>query len=289
MYQFLYKSEFVNSIRTYNVEKSINLQSIVKPNEIIILGFETTDTGEMSPIEIINDVQNEVFIILNKEYAALNQKLKWCQKIRPKMVFTVCHRTNEFENITNIPFYRISWSCDSSIFMKIDDNYKYDLFFSGIIRKEQTENLRYKILQKLELLNDYKIYFNYGLMVNSIKTKHLKKMSDKDYNHKMQSSKISFVTTGPADLVGTRFFEISATNKSMILCNRMSSDVYNEMFIDKYNCIMFDNEEDFIEKFKYYIENNEERLQIVHNAYDYFISNLTWDKCIYNMLEQIQR
>ena len=90
------------------------------------------------------------------------------------MVFTVCHRTHEFENITNLPFYRISWSCDSSIFKKIDDNYKYDLFFSGIIRKEQTENLRYKILQKLELLNGYDIFFNYGLMVNSIKSKHFR-------------------------------------------------------------------------------------------------------------------
>ena len=58
------------------------------------------------------------------------------------------------------------------------------------------------------------------------------------------------ITTGPADLVGTRYFEVSASNKSLIMCNRMSEQVYDKIMIDKFNCVMFDDEHDFIEKFK---------------------------------------
>ena len=112
--------------------------------------------------------------------------------------------------------------------------------------------------------------------------------SNEEYAKLINNSKICLTTTGPADLVGTRYFEISASNKSMILCNKMNKNIYDDMFIDNYNCIMFEDENDFIEKFEYYIKNEKERLKIVNNAYKYYIENLIWDKQIKKILKLIK-
>ena len=47
---------------------------------------------------------------------------------------------------------------------------------------------------------------------------------------------------------------------------------------------MFDDENDFIEKCKYYLENEEERLKIVSNAYKYFLESLTWHHKVKDLL-----
>ena len=88
-----------------------------------------------------------------------------------------------------------------------------------------------------------------------------------------------------ADLVGTRYFEIMAGNRCLILCNRMSNNIYNKIVIDGFNCIMFDNEDDFIEKCKYYIIHEEERIKIVNQAYKYFLEKHTWDHKVKELLE----
>ena len=66
-----------------------------------------------------------------------------------------------------------------------------------------------------------------------------------EYAKLINNSKISLITTGPGDLVGTRYFEVSASHKSLIMCNRMPDQIYNKMMIDKFNCIMFEDEFDF--------------------------------------------
>ena len=276
-------SKIAKHFREINIKDPIKLSEIVNINEKVIIGFEITDTGGNSPIEIINDIKNDVYILLNKEYDALEKKLEWCKRINPKKVFTVCHKYKEFETKTKIKFQRISWSCNEKLFYKKDENYKYDLFFSGIIRKEQTNDWRNKMLNNLHYLGKYNIFFNYGVFEKNKMKKQFKILSTNYYTQKLQQSKIVFVTTGPADLVGTRFFEISATKKAMIICNRMSDEVYNNMFIDKYNCIMFDSIEDMLEKFKYYIEHEDERLKIVNNAYNHFSKQLKWETFILEM------
>ena len=100
--------------------------------------------------------------------------------------------------------------------------------------------------------------------------------SDEDYARKLASSKICFITTGPSDLVGTRYFEVMSGNRSLILCNRMSEVVYGDMLIDGYNCAMFSTVDEFYDKAEYYLNNEEERMEIVNNAYSNFLSSQTW-------------
>ena len=93
----------------------------------------------------------------------------------------------------------------------------------------------------------------------------------------LSSSKICFITTGPADLVGTRYFEVMSGNRSLILCNRMNEKVYENILIDGYNCVMFSDENEFFEKATYYLENEDERMGIVNKAHEHFIETQTWN------------
>ena len=67
-----------------------------------------------------------------------------------------------------------------------------------------------------------------------------------------------------------------AANRSLILCNRMSMDVYEDVMIDGHNCVMFSDEDEFFEKATYYLENENERMKIVNNAYTHFVTTQTW-------------
>lgn len=271
------KEPFISSIENKNFNANY-----------IIIGFDVTDCGENKPIlQFNNDLNLPLYIILNKEYASLCNKLNWIKEMNPKLCFSVHHDIEKYEKITNIPFKRIMWSANETIFKKYDEKYKYDLFFSGIIRKEQTDNLRHKIYKKINLIKNYSLKFDVAFFENNKLSNKLYNYSNEEYAKMINCSKICLVTTGPADLVGTRYFEISASQKAMILCNKMDKKIYEEILVDGFNCIMFNDENDFIEKFKYYINNEIERLKIVNNAYNYFKNNITWDHQIQKLLSNI--
>lgn len=257
--------------------------------EIVIVGFSITDCGESSPKVDLNHVNVPLYIVLNKEYAGLHNKLNWIKSITPapKKVFSVHHDVESFQTICNIPFHRIMWSADETIFKKYDNNYIYDLFFSGVIRKEQTNNMRFKIYNKLHYLKDKKIKVNAAFFENNKLRGQLYTMSNTEYAQTISDSKIVLTTTGPGDLVGTRYFEIMASNKALIMCNNMPTDIYMGIFIDKHNCVMFDDADDFIRKVKYYIEHEEERLKIVGAAYNDFITKYSWNHTVTDIIRNL--
>tara|TARA_B100000427_G_scaffold263954_1_gene228961 strand:+ start:4496 stop:5425 length:930 start_codon:yes stop_codon:yes gene_type:complete len=242
--------------------------------DAIIMGFGHTDCGDSGPPLIIRDNDIPLFPILNKEYTGLKPKLEWIKKMNPTAAFTVHHDIDEYKKTTGVPFHRIMWSANEELFRNYGGEYESDLFFSGVTRPEQTENLRERILTNMSRLSDYKLSLN----IRSHRTNYSGSIfSPEDYAKKLSSSKICFITTGPADLVGTRYFEVMAGNRSLILCNRMDDTVYENMLIDGYNCVMFSNEDEFFEKAIYYLENEDERMVIVNTAYKDFIDNQTWN------------
>jgi len=211
---------------------------------------------------------------LNKEYTGLQNKLDWIKEMQPTAGLTVHHDTQYYKEYTGFPFHRIMWSANQNQFKNYGGEYKHDLFFSGVTRPEQTENLRERVLSNLDKLSKYKLFVN----IRSHKNNYAGTIfSDDEYSKHLSSSKICFITTGPADLVGTRYFEVMAANRSLILCNRMSMDVYEDIMIDGYNCAMFSDEDEFFEKANYYLENEDERMKIVNNAHTHFITTQTWN------------
>ena len=242
--------------------------------DAVFLGFGHTDCGEGKPQTLIRDSKVKLFPILNKEYTGLKNKLDWIKEMRATVALSVHHDVDKFMSETGIPFYRIMWSANQNVFKDYDGEYTSDLFFSGVTRPEQTENLRERVLLELDRLNG-----ELGNFINarSHRNNYIGTMfTDDEYARHLSSSKLCLVTTGPADLVGTRFFEIFAGNRSLVICNRMSEKIYGDMIIDGVNCVMFSTVDEFYEKAQYYLDNEDERIKIVNNAHKIFKERLTW-------------
>mgnify|MGYP006241221103 FL=1 len=242
--------------------------------DYIILGYGHTDCGHDAPKQIVNDTNIPVFSIINKEYASLKQKLAWVKNMRATAAFSAHHDVDKFMSETAIPFYRTMWSANEELFKDYGGDYKHDLFFSGVTRPDQSDNLREKVLSELHRLNGELGNF---INVRSHRNNYAGTMfTDDEYARHLSDSKLCLVTTGPADLVGTRFFEIFAGNRSLVICNRMSEKIYDDMIIDGVNCVMFSTVDEFYEKAQYYLDNEDERMRIVNNAYKIFKDRLTW-------------
>ena len=67
----------------------------------------------------------------------------------------------------------------------------------------------------------------------------------------------------------------------------MPEEVYGDVVIDKMNCVMFDDENDFVEKCKYYLEHEKERMKIVTKAYEYFLERHTWDHKVKHLISNL--
>ena len=243
--------------------------------DLAFLGFGHTDCSEGKPASLIRDSDVGVFPILNKEYTGLRNKLDWIREMQANAALTVHHDTEEYSQYTGIPFHRIMWSANQKVFKDYGEGYTSDLFFSGVTRPEQTENLRERVLSEMTRLSDYKLEINARSHRNNYAGTIY---SDEDYARKLASSKICFITTGPSDLVGTRYFEVMSGNKSLILCNRMNEVVYGDMLVDGYNCVMFSTVDEFFDKAEYYLNNEEERMKIVNTAYKVFLERQTWSE-----------
>ena len=241
--------------------------------DIVFLGFGHTDCSDGKPQSLERNSDHLLFPILNKEYTGLQNKLDWIREMKATAGLTVHHDVDKFMTETAIPFHRIMWSASEEQFKNYGGDYNYDLFFSGVTRPEQSENLRERVLLKLNKLKDYRLFIN----ARSYKNNYAGTLfSDDDYARYLSDSKLCFVTTGPADLVGTRYFEIFSTHRSLVLCNRMDEEVYGDMIIDGVNCVMFSTVNEFYEKAQYYLNNEYDRMCIVNNAYKIFKERLTW-------------
>ena len=243
--------------------------------DAVFLGFGHTDCSDGKPASLERDSNHKLFPILNKEYTGLNNKLDWIREMRATAALTVHHDVDKFMSQTSIPFYRIMWSANRNQFKDYGGDYQHDLFFSGVTRPEQSENLRERVLLELDRLNG-----DLGNFINarSHRNNYAGTMfTDDEYARHLSNSKLCLVTTGPADLVGTRYFEIFAANRSLILCNRMDEKVYDDMMIDGVNCVMFSTVDEFYDKANYFLKNEEERMEIVNNAHKIFNERLTWN------------
>ena len=88
--------------------------------------------------------------------------------------------------------------------------------------------------------------------------------------------KIWLSTTGPADLVGTRYCEVMACNTTLLACNR-AKKVYGGLFEEDKHCIMFDTLQELQDKIHYYINHEDERESMIQRAYDHVLQNHTWN------------
>ena len=247
-----------------DIRKVIDMCS--EPPDAVIVGFGWTDCSEAHPKPLVGVQESGIptSVILNKEYSALEKKLSWIREINPIAAFTVHHDYKLYEKNTGVPFYKIPFAVNESVFKNYGQNYSHDFGFSGVIRPEQANNWRSKILESSKQWEDIKFFF----------TEH-RHDSLEAYAKRINSTKIWLSTTGPADLVGTRYYEVMACNTTILACNRFKN-VYDQLFEEDKHCFMFDTIQELQDKIHYYINNDDERIAMIDRAYNHVIENHTW-------------
>jgi hypothetical protein len=162
--------------------------------------------------------------------------------------------------------------------------YSYDMGFTGVIRADQTENWRSRIWKQA-----WPVLAARGVRLFSGPPKGVRagvthaELSQDEYVRSMRASKLWLSTTGPADLVGTRFFEVMSTGTTLCVCNRMPQEkaaVYESLGIrDGKHVLMFSTLSEFNELVINYTQIQEyepRRMAIVRRAQALATRRFTW-------------
>jgi len=258
--------------------------------ETIIEGLEDTDLTKV--------------VFLNKEYGgSLGSKLGWIRDINADIAFTYHHDFEVFEEATGVPFIFLPFAADPEIFKNYDINPQYDIGFTGGMGHPDTNgwetqcaigayapfkaegqgwshNLREQIRAQHKEWDEVNFFF----------ANHLHD-SVEQYAKRLGTAKMWLSTTGPVDIVGTRYYEVMLTNTTLLFCNRPDKmwcfdknanrkdrdlNVYDSLFQENIHYVAFDSPEELREKIVYYKDNEEERKRIVNNAYTHALQNHTW-------------
>jgi len=258
-----------------------------------------------SILEGLESVNIPKAILLNKEYGgSLPSKLGWIKENNINTAFTYHHDYEIFSKATGVPFHHLPFAADPNMFKDHGIEPEYDIGFTGGLGHTFTNGwektskfgmvnpvkpegqgwshtLRSQIKDNYEKWDDIRFYFS----------NHRHDSID-DYAKRLNTAKQWLSTTGPVDIVGTRYFEVPLTNTTLLVCNRSNKmwgfdkncnrqdrdvDVYDGLFEEDKHYVAFDSLDELAEKVRYYRDNEAERKVIVNNAYQNAIKYHTWD------------
>ena len=104
-----------------------------------------------------------------------------------------------------------------------------------------------------------------------------KALSRKGYARTLAATKVWVSTTGPSELVGTRYFEVLASGTTLLLCNVPASpSVYDGLFEDGVHVVTFRDTSELREKVLFYLAHEGARRKIVQAAHALATSLHTW-------------
>lgn len=297
--------------RGYNISVE-QIKSVFPEIDLICFGFGWMNIWKNgvhyieTTIDGIENCDIPKAVLLNKEYGGgLGSKLGWIKDINADFAFTYHHDHEMFEKLTGVSFYHLPFAADPKIFKDYGEEYEYDIGFTGGLGHVETNNwetqckfgdfapfpakgqgwshdLRKQVKDAHETWNDINFYFSNHKHDNTI-----------SYAKSINTAKIWLSTTGPVDIVGTRYYEVMLTNTTLLMCNRSNKmwcfdencnrrdkdvNVYENLFEENKHYVAFETPEEFKEKVLFYKNNESARLKIVHNAYDHVMKNHTWEK-----------
>ncbi len=235
-------------------------------------------------------------LLLNKEYISLDQKLNFAKKNEFDFVLTSNINYKDYQNRTNLKFVFFPYAISNDFITNDVLKKKYDLFFSGLIQNQYFFNLnkiksnRILIQRKLFMsLFDIpiikknfktKIFWNTytGIPLKDLILKVLgryKRMPREEYIQKLHESKVVINTLSPDNLIGPRFYETMAS-KAICLCEE--TDVINSIFKPMEHYVPLNSPDEILEKLNFCLSDSEKIQKIRDNAFNYVISNHTYDK-----------
>ena len=286
----------------HTIQNILNIYSLSTRNrkpDLILFGFGWEDDAHPDRFNLHNvdlSMQNinitKAFVV-NKEYKKLDQKFDFIKQNNIDLCFTVHHDCDKFQDKTGKSFYRMPFAANDKIFKNYNEEKKIDLGFSGNMFNSATykdtpimgkyfQNIREKIFNHLK----DPMYKNINIWWNSNAGNFL---FGEDYSRLINSSKIWLNTPSAIEIVGTRFYEVIASN-TLLFCRECDWAYDGLGFSDGETCVTFKSDlSDFQEKFFYYLNNQQEREKIVTNAYNLFLEKHTWSHRVDFLLEKVNK
>lgn len=231
----------------------------------------------------------------------MRDKMAWIRSHCVDAALSVHHDVAKFSAATGVHFHRIWFGVDSTRFAQdhtpppqgpntppaphgLRNHYEYDLGFTGVVRADQTANWRLRIWKQA-----WPLLSKRGLRLYSgpprgihVGVAHAE-LNASQYVSKMRATKLWLSTTGPADLVGTRYFEVMATGTTLCVCNRMSGAsaiVYESLGIKEgKHVLMFESIDEFVEVVTNYTTRPEyqaRRIAIMRHAQELAMRKFSW-------------
>lgn len=281
--------------------------------DIIILGHgwlrdRESSVERMSGLDL-TETTIPCILILNKEYTSLDKKIAYAESQEINLVFTHHHNAKKWSKKYEPKFIYWPFAVNQECFQDYGEDKVYDLAFSGILQNptpriaETQSDLRIKVQDEIyHTIGDLKLikkskYDDYNLFWRAKpirKTSRVmnylihreKRLPFEEYIRLYNKSKITLNTLSPVSLVGTRYFEAMAS-KSLVLCEESSIYEKYGLFTVGEHCVTFNDQQEFAEKFEYYVDNDQERRDIIEKGHKYAIENHTWNDRIETMTQKI--
>ena len=249
-------------------------------------------------------------VVLNKEYVKLGVKMAWLRAHCVSAALSAHHDHATYARQTGVPFTRISFAVEPHVFNGAggagltpsyktdhsDGSYTHDIGFSGVLRRDQSGNSRGLIWDRgfPRLRHLVRVWWggsgsvHHGVAFRGV--------NQTQYAAAMRGSKLWFSTTGPADLVGQRFFEIMSTGTTLCISNRLdNSSAYSSLgIVEGVHLLLFSSVDEFVDLVVNYtqrVEYEPRRLAMLRNA-RVLARNHTWRRqaqILEGVLEQVVR
>ena len=211
-------------------------------------------------------------------------KHAWVRAAGASGAFTWLTRHHEFTATSGVPVHWMPFGVDVAKFSPRRGTFgteaqPFDVGFTGASGADKYP-LRSKLLSALQAMNVSGFFGTWQQTALNKKDPRAWKAGDHSaYALQIARAKIWLSTTGPSNIVGTRYFEILASGTTLLMCNRPKNGtwVYDGLFEDGVHVVMFDGVEDMRAKVLYYTHHEAERQRIVTAAYELTATTHSWD------------
>ena len=242
------------------------------------LGFDRSRFAHL-PLAV---VQNKMYAATAREIVGdASAKLRWARAAGATVGFTWLKLADNFTQESGVPHYRLPFGVDAALYGKhagtLDAGapQPFDVGFTGASNHKYP--LREAILALVRSMNVSSYLGTWQQTSMRVGTNNSWKALDRDgYVRQLSLSKMWVSTTGPSDIVGTRYFEVLASGTTLLLCNR-NPGAYDELFEDGVHAIVFDGMDDLRAKILKYLHDEPARRRIVRAAAKLAQRVHTWD------------
>jgi len=216
----------------------------------------------------------------------VSAKLEWTRVAGAAGAFTWLTQHHDFSRRSHVPHHWLPFGVDVEQYSKMRGTFgttaqPYGVGFTGASGADKYP-LRSELLREVQAMPNVSAFFGtWSQTALNRQDPRSWKAGDHDaYAMQIARARIWLSTTGPSQLVGTRYFEILASGTTLLMCNRPARGqwVYDGLFEDGVHVVMFDNTTDMKLNVLHYLRDEAARRRIVTAAHKLTRQLHSWDR-----------